>query len=524
MKIMGLYKNKKVYLLIVLTLFTLTFFSKTYPAPPIPDNIREKLDKRISLNLRDMDVIDVYKFLATKGGFNVIISKDVKGRISLYLKDVSIKDTLDIVSLSANLAYRVMGENIVHIMSAEEYMRVFGENFADERKVEIIRLKYVRPSYVLETLKNLKSEIGRVVIDEDTGSVVIIDTSEKIKSMLEVIDRIDKPLETVIYNLKYANPEEVAEKLRTKLDNKAVGSVQADSRSNQLIVQALPDRVKEVEAIIKSLDKKTEAVLINVRILKLVLNPKFDIGVDWELVLNREDNKGVKSFDFVGSFPIASTISTDSSLGTVGKIMVGNIDYDDFASTLKVLKQISDTKLLANPTIMVLDKQEARIHIGDRLAYVTTTTIGTGESQQVNEEITYVDVGVQFKVTPVINDDGFITMSIKPEISSKSGELTTPQGAKVPLINTTLVETKVIVKDGSTIIIGGLRKDEYSDTEQGIPILMDIPLVGRLFSNQSQSRIKTEIVIFLTPHIISGEENFIDRQKELKEIRPYKEY
>jgi len=179
------------------------------------------------------------------------------------------------------------------------------------------------------------------------------------------------------------------------------------------------------------------------------------------------------------------------------------------------LKQVSETKVLANPSIVVVNNKEARIHIGDKLAYVTTTTIGTGESQRINEEIHYVDVGVQFRVTPVINDDGFITMMIRPEISSKSSEVTTDQGSKVPLINTTLVETAVVVKDGHTIVIGGLRQDEVSDTRQGIPFLMDIPVLGKAFSNVSTSTTQTEIVILITPRIVTGEEDYIQNKMDL---------
>ncbi|MFA4982086.1 MAG: secretin N-terminal domain-containing protein [Candidatus Omnitrophota bacterium] len=481
----------------------------------LPIELKEKLGRKIDLDLRDMDVVDVYKFLAVKGDFNISISKNIAGRVTLYLKNVNIKDSLDIISTANAIGYKIMGDSIIYVMAEAEYMAMYGKKFSDKTCLKIVYLNYAKPSYVLEALKNIKSEIGKVVIDEDTGSVVLIDTAEKIKQMEEAILRLDHPLETKVFDLRYANAEDVANKLKEKLDNKAVGSVQGDARSNQLVVRALPDRLKEVGLIIASLDKKTKAVLIDVRILKVVFNPKLDMGINWESVLE----KGGKSLlTFSGTFPIASVAGA-------GRILVTPAGGEALTADIKMLKHVVDTKVLANPSILITNNKEARIHIGDKLAYVTTTTIGTGESQRVNEEIHYIDVGVQFKVTPTINDDGFITMAIKPEISSKSGELVTPQGSKVPLVNTTLVETNVIVKDSQTIIIGGLKKDELIKTRRGYPGLMDIPVVGTVFSNIAKDKTQTEIVILLTPHIVEGDENAADKKFSLEQkLKPDKKY
>ena len=485
--------------------------------------LNQKLDGKISLDLRDMDVVDVYKFLALKGDYNTTISKNIAGRVTLYLKGVSIRDALDIISLANNLAYRIIGDNIVYIMTEEEYLSMFGKQFKDKRIIKIIHLKYIKPAYALETLKNLKSEIGKVVIDEDTGSVVLIDTKENVIRMTGVIEEMDLPMEVFIFDLKYAKADDVATKLKEKLDNKAVGSTQADTRSNRIIVRAFPDRLKEVREIIEALDVKTKAVLIDVRILKIVLNPEFDMGLNWDTLFHAAHN-----LSLVGAFPVSTAATTAGSLGTIGL----GTSTDDFTATIKMVKGVEATKTLASPSLMVTNNEEAKIHIGDKLAYVTTTTIGTGDSQRVNEEIHYIDVGVKFNVTPTINDDGFVKMKIKPEISSQSGTLETTQGAEVPLVNTTVVETDVLVKDGHTIIIAGLRKDEETNTKKGIPGAMDVPFVGKLFSSTSEDKTKTEIVILLTPHVVGGDEDYsytyntmgADENNEEKITTEYKNY
>ena len=169
-------------------------------------------------------------------------------------------------------------------------------------------------------------------------------------------------------------------KLKAKIDNLSVGSVQSDVRSNQLIVRAFPDRLTEVSSLIESLDQKTRAVLIEVRIIKIVINPKFDFGIDWTKAFSDSSNKLLQKLSFRGAFPVASAVSTASSLGTVGKIAFGDVSSNDFAVELKMLEQVSETKVLANPSITVENNKEAKIHVGDKLAYVTTTTIGTARA------------------------------------------------------------------------------------------------------------------------------------------------
>jgi type II secretory pathway component GspD/PulD (secretin) len=477
-------------------------------------SLEEKLTQSISLDLRNMNVVDVYKFLAIKGDFNISISKNIQGRITLYLNDVSIKDSLDIITIANNFGYKVIGDNIVHIMTDSEYMGMYGEKFGDMREVKTVYLQYAKPAYVLEALKNIKSSIGKVVIDGDTGSVVMIDTPENIRKMESAIHSIDHPLELRIFSLRYADAQEVARKLRKELDNKSVGSIEPDVRSNQVLVKAFPGRLEEIGRMIQALDVKTKAVLIDVQILKVKLNPEYHAGIDWETLFKESRYVDIQSY-----FPISTSATNYMSIGW------GNFDVNDMSIELRLMQGITETKVLANPTIMVTNNEEARIHIGDKLAYVTTTTIGAGDSQRTNEEIHYIDVGVQFKVTPSINDDGYITMDIIPEISSQSGTLTTPQGAEIPLINSTLVETSIIVKDANTIVIGGLMEDSITKSKNGLPFLMDIPIIGKAFQNESNNDTQTEIVILLTPHIMGGDENYADtQQKRSNYIMPDKEY
>ncbi len=462
-----------------------------------------KLSRKISLDLRDMNIIDVLKFLAIKGDFNIVTSKTVEGRVTLLLNSVSIKDALEIILIANDLAYIQKG-GIVYVMAGADYLAMYGKKFSDNTKVKILYLKYARPSYVLTALQNIRSNVGKIVIDEDTGTVVMIDTEEKLKEMERAVQEMEYKTDTKIITLQYAKAETVANQLKSKVDAKTVGSISFDERSNQVILTALPERMEEIEKIIKALDVKTKAVLLEARILQITLNPSYDMGINWEAAFTNSRYAFLRALNFTGAFPIASAISGATNL-TLGKMAVGSINADNFTMEIKALKQVKATKLLANPRIMVVNNQEAKIHIGDTVPYVTSTTTGTGDTATTSETVNFINIGVQLLVTPTINDNGFISIKIKPEISSKVGDYLTPKNATIPIVNSTLVETSVLARDGNTIIIGGLVKNDKTNVNRGLPVFMDLPMIGKFFRNAADVITNSEIVIFITPHIVSGE-------------------
>lgn len=484
--------------------------------------ISTRMQRAITLDVRDMNVVDVIKFLALKGDFNVVISPTVEGRSTVLLNRVSIKDALDIVIISNKLAYKVQN-NIVQIMTEAEYQSMFGKRFSDKTAVEIIRLKYSKPSYVLAALDNIKSNVGKIIIDEDTGSVVMIDTPDAIKRMLGAIKDIEKPLETYVYTLQYAEADVVANKLRARIDAKAVGSVTPDERSNKLIVRAFPDRRKEIENIIKKLDEPTKEVFVDGRILQITLKPKYDAGIDWQLDFRDANDNNLKKLSF-SNFYLGDDNSTlsgsDDLFSKYGQIAIGDFSQDAFELTIRALEQVSDTKILSNPKLLVTNNEEAKIHIGDTVPYIISTTSGTGDNAITSEDVRFVDVGLKLNVTPTINDDNFVTMRLKPEISTVTSTVSS-QGGGIPQVNKTEVETTVIVKDGHTIVLGGLKKDDKVHSKKGFPGLMHMPFVGKLFGRSDDDITSTEIVIFITPTIVTGKDNYL---KTVGTIKPFKSY
>jgi type II secretory pathway component GspD/PulD (secretin) len=452
-----------------------------------------------------------------KGEYNIVISPAVDGRTTVLLENVAIKDALDIVVISNRLAYAV-NSNIVQVMTAVEYEAMYGKPFGDKTVVETLHLQYAKPSYILAALDNVKSNVGKIIIDEDTGSVVLIDTPDSIRKMRRIVSEIELPLDTVVYNLQYAKADVVADKLRMRIDAKSVGSITADERSNQLVVRAFPGRKDEIEKIIRHLDEPTKEVLIEARILQVILKPNFDAGIDWSYITH---DKTVGNLSVSNTYMNTSGMTTSDNLNSnFGQLAFGTVNVDNFVAKLRLLQQVSDTKILSSPQILAVNNEESRIHIGDTVPYIISTVSGTGDNAITSEDVRFIDVGLKLNVTPTINDDGMITMRLRPEISSVVDKIES-KGGGIPQVNKTEVETTLLVEDGTTIIMAGLRKDDKVHGKKGLPILMNVPFFDKFFSRESDSTTSTEIVIFITPHILSGKEDY---RKPNGSIKPSKDY
>ncbi len=488
----------------------------------------------ISLDLRDMEITEALKFLATKAYLNIIPTSKVSGRVTLMVENVPIQDVFDLMIRSNSLAYEKRGD-IYNVMTEDEYKNLFGKNFSDGREVKVFHLRYAIPEQVFTILDNFKSAIGKVFVEPETGTVMVMDAPERMGEIEQALTALEQKTTLRIFNLKYAKAKEVEEQLKNQLDLKKVGSVKADDRTNQIIVQTLPERMTDIAELIKGLDQKTREVLIDARIIKINLSNDHTRGVEWEGLFNLGKQLGMTylgSTPFaavqsataafqtrsqvlastggnVGSFPFSGTTTNNSSskpaIGTQN-LHFGVVGHNDFDLLIKYVETFGSTKILSCPQIAVINNQEAKIHVGERQAYVTTSTTSGQTTTTVSESVTYVDVGLQLAVTPTINEDGYVTMKIKPEISSVIDTLVSSSNNKIPIIDTATAETSVMVKDGSTVIIGGLNRDEVDENYTGTPFLGKIPILGVLFSEKTKTKTRAQFLILLTPHIISGDE------------------
>ena len=174
--------------------------TQSRPALP-PDEI---FKQNISLDLRNIDVLEAMKFLAGKTGLNMIASKNVTGRVTLTVENVAIKDVFDIMLRSNSLAYVTQG-NICNVMSEAEYKSFYGSSFSDTRSVKVFRLKYAIPEQAFTLLDALKSEIGRVLVDPESGNVLIMDSPDRTIQMQKALDEFEKQNMVKVFSLQYAS-------------------------------------------------------------------------------------------------------------------------------------------------------------------------------------------------------------------------------------------------------------------------------------------------------------------------------
>jgi type II secretory pathway component GspD/PulD (secretin) len=518
-----------------------------------PATLPVGIEGKISLDLRNIDVVDALKFFSTRVGMNIITSKSVAGRVTLMVENALVKDVFDIMLRSNNLAYDKQGE-IYNVMTQEEYKVLYGKSFSDVRKVRVFHLQYSIPEQAFSMLDLLKSDNGRVLVDPETGNVLIMDSEEKIATIEKALGDFENKNTIKIFKLNYAKAKDVEDALKHQLDSKKVGIIKADERGNQIIVQTLPDRMDQIESLVSELDQKTKEIIIDVNIVNIKLSNERGVGVEWEGLFDmgrqmgmsylgstpfsavqasndvwRSRNQVWQDVGNVGSYPFSGTTtnySGNSQRIATEEMHLGVVGKHDFDVIFKYLQTIGKTKIVSNPKLVVVNNQEAKIHVGQKEAYVTTATTTGSSTSTVSETVNFVDVGVIITVVPSINNEGFVTFKIKAEISSVIDTLITPTSNKIPIIDTSLAETTVMVKDGSTIIIGGLRKDQKVESTRQTPFLGRIPIIGNLFSVKSTEDDRSELLIILTPRLISGEVLVSSAEREVGkgEFKPLKDY
>ena len=459
---------------------------------------------KISLDLKGMDIIEVIKMLATKGNLNIILGTDVKGKVTIFLRDVNLMDALDIILIANNLAYDKRGD-IIYIMSQREYESMYGEKYDEKKEIMTFHPKYAKAADISKALSQIKSKVGKIIIDDGSNTIVVIDNPSVIAQISDAVANIDIPTTTKIFELRYAKAADMKDKINENL-TKGIGTMQLDERTNKIAVTDFEKKINDISNIVAAFDTKTQQVLIESKILQITLDDKTQLGVDWDSVLQNLP----KELSLQSAFQIAAS----NAFVPGGQLIVGSLGGGNVNVMIQALKTVGDTNLLSSPRITALNNQEAKILIGTSQPYATNTVTQSTGTATTGTNISFLDIGVKLYVTPTINKDGFITMKIRPEVSSTNSNYTygSPP-TTIPIIQTTQAETSVTIKDGNTIIIGGLIKDERTEVVQKLPILGDLPLIKDAFRNTSIEIAKQELVIFLTPHIINGDEDYTEQPK-----------
>jgi general secretion pathway protein D len=279
-----------------------------------------------------------------------------------------------------------------------------------------------------------------------------------------------------------------------KANNDLAGEVLvvADADTNSLLVTTASKYESQVKAIIAELDRPVPQVLIKCLVAEVTHDDSLNYGADFSVIDIHANGNGGSVANTVGA--AAAALSTPS--GVVAKI----ID-NDLQVTLQALAQANKLDVLSRPYILTSDNQDANITVGNEVPFVTDTF--TDSTGGIHNNFQYQDIGIILDVTPHINPDGLVVMDVDPQISSLTGQnVTVQQGVNAPIYELRSAASRVAIRDGQTIVIGGLMQDQKTDHVNKIPLLGDIPLLGQLFQYHSNDKSKTELLIFLTPHVV----------------------
>ncbi len=317
-------------------------------------------------------------------------------------------------------------------------------------------------------------------ISEDT-ILIIPKTKQKIDQYQDLLIRT--------FYLSNVKAKDMVNLLKTMLDTKRI---YINEELNAIVVREAPEKIKLAEKVIEANDRRIAEVMLDVEILEVDRNKLLKYGYSLS-----------KTFNITSSLSGSTTDSTQTTinLNTLKSIGTGNLFFalPTASISIDLMKQDTDAQTLANPKIRVINNKPAKLHIGDRVPIkISTITEATGQTRNIYE---YKDVGVKLSVEPNIHLGNNITIKVGLEISSLGnnvGSATDPQY----VIGSRNTETMLNLKDGEAVIIGGLIKDEERNTVDKIPLLGDIPILGKLFSKTDKGTIKTDILMTITPRII----------------------
>ena len=382
-----------------------------------------------SIDVSGADIRTVMRAISQFSGKNVVVDRDVKGLVTISLKNVSWESALRTI------------------------LRSDGLDFVEE------------------------------------GGILRVDEAAKLQA--EATDREAArsrqmelmPLETRILKLNYANAAELIGPLSASLSRR--GLVQAEKRTNTLIVTDLPSIVDRVEKMAMELDSSTPQIEITAKLVDVDSQTSRDLGITWGVTGLQPGNDPASNLDV----KVTEGKTPQSAQVTYGLTK----SWGTLSAKLDMLERMNKVHIISNPRITTVDNREAKILVGQKIPLIVQDVAGNPVSQLQT-------IGIQLKVTPHLTQDKKIIMDLHPEVSDLASNSTVQGGV---IINTSEADTRVMVDDGQTAVIGGLIRTNEGTIRQGVPLLKDIPIIGLLFRSSNTSHQSRELIIFVTPRLLS---------------------
>ena len=446
-------------------------------------------DQRVTLNFKDAPLIGVLDVLKRKANINLLAGGEVTGTVTAMLDDVPLMKAMELV-LRENGYGLVYEEGIYRVVPLE-----LAEQMGVATTTATFKLEYALASKAAAVVKELLTAKGKVVASDEVNILIVTDDPGNMPRIADVIQEIDVEPTIVdtmtgTFRLSYLEALPAAQMLEKMITEN--GSVIADSTTNTVILTDTPANFEVVSDLIAVIDQKPDQVYIRVLMVDAVLSDGAEFGVEWVANAIR-DGGNLREADFTTNL---GNIGTEALNAGILHFLTLSGDVQ-WRADIAAEVESRDAKILADPEILVVNNETARIEIVSEVPFQEITQSTQGPPVASTE---FKDIGVTLEVTPRITHENTIILQIRPEESSISGF--TEDG--IPIEDSRRADTMVMLDDGQTVVVGGLRNVSTTDTVTKVPWLGDIPFLGRLFRNTVTSQVNTELLVFLTVHIVKG--------------------
>jgi type IV pilus assembly protein PilQ len=469
------------------------------PAPQLA-TINKETSGSICLDFKDADIQNVLRILSLKGNVNIVAAADVAGNITVKLSNVSWEKALDVILKTYDYGYEKQG-NIITVTTMQ---RLTSQKEAEQKLyniqpliTEVFTLNYLDAEDVKETLKPQLSPRGTITVLKAVSEAGWEFAGGAKGESLKKSEREEKP--------------------------KA-------ARSKTIIVSDIPAYIEKIKKVIELMDVAPQQVLIEARIMEVDENVLKDIGFDWGTgstgaesstisATSLAQNTANETTSAIGGHILGGQVTpavfspqaTSLTAANTGlKILYQQLRGNQFEVILHALEEDVNTNTLSAPRIMTLNNQEATILVGQNEPILKADISSDTNSTTTTQTLDYYQmIGIQLSVVPQISGNDSINMLIHPSVSSytTTRSATTTSGSSTvttayPIIDIREAETQVLMRDGETVVIGGLLKDVNKKNLFSVPLLGDIPILGELFKRRTTTKVKIDLLIFITARIV----------------------
>ena len=518
----------------------------------------------ITINFNNIELQAFTKFISDLTKKNFIIDDKVQGKVTIVSptrisKEEAYQVFLSVLEVKGFTA--VETDNVIKIIPSREVKQSGVKVISDKEKdirgegfvTKIFHLSYVSPTELTKTITPLISKDGNIIPYLPTNALIVTDSYSNIKKLTDIVNILDieppkgKGKINVFY-LKNASAEEVAKVLTGIVSKVPVGQpagapatgirsvsfesgvlVTPDKATNSLVIIASPEDYETLKNVISQLDIKRRQVYVEAAIMEISLDKQRELGIEFRSVEKLNDNR-VTSFGGTNFGGIGAATTGPEGFANILGLAVGivkgtftfrGVEFLNIGALVRALQSESDVNILSTPNILTTDNQKAEIMVGENVPFITGKSQGAGGVTLTTIE--RKDIGITLRLTPQISSDDHVTLEIYQEISSLAEAAGFDPSVVGPITTKRAASTTVVVRNGQTVAIAGLIRDNKSTIEHKIPLLGDIPLLGWFFKFQTKKSDKTNLMVFLTPHIIKESEDadiiFKEKKEKMEEFK-----